>query len=55
MPVETLHVRLTHEQRQELEAVLETTPATTQDVERLGPVHAALAAMGLLPGEHLGD
>jgi transposase len=34
---------------------VETTPATTQDVERLGPIHAALAAKGLLPREHLVD
>jgi transposase len=34
---------------------VETTPATTQDVERLAPIHAALAAKGLLPREHLVD
>jgi transposase len=34
---------------------VETTPATTQDVERLDPIHAALAAKALLPEEHLVD
>ena len=34
---------------------VETTPATTQDVERLAPIHAALAAKALLPREHLVD
>jgi transposase len=34
---------------------VDTTPATTQDVERLAPIHAALAAKDLLPREHLVD
>ena len=34
---------------------VDTTPATTQDVERLAPIHAALAAKDLLPSEHLVD
>jgi transposase len=34
---------------------VDTTPATTQDVARLAPIHAALAAKDLLPREHLVD
>lgn len=34
---------------------VDTTPATTQDVERLGPIHTALAAKDLLSREHLVD
>jgi transposase len=34
---------------------VETTPATTSDVSRVTPIHAALARRGLLPGQHLVD
>ena len=34
---------------------VETTPATTGDVEMTGVIHQALAAKDLLPGEHLVD
>ena len=34
---------------------VETTPASTADVEMTGVVHEALAEKGLLPGEHLVD
>ena len=34
---------------------VETTPATTPDWHLLGPIHAGLAAKGLLPSEHVVD
>jgi transposase len=34
---------------------VETTPGTVADVELLDAIHSALAAKGLLPGEHLVD
>jgi transposase len=34
---------------------VETTPAVAADVEQTAPIHAALAAKGLLPGDHLLD
>jgi transposase len=34
---------------------VETTPAVAADVEQTAPIHAALAAKGLLPGDHLVD
>jgi transposase len=34
---------------------VETTAAVAADVDRTGPIHAALAAKGLLPGDHLLD
>ena len=34
---------------------VETTPAVTADVDLTAPIHAALAAQGLLPGDHLLD
>lgn len=34
---------------------VETTPATTADVEMTGTIHQTLAAKGLLPAEHLVD
>ena len=34
---------------------VETTPAVAADVEQTGPIHTALAAKGLLPGDHLVD
>src|SRR5262249_51692712 len=34
---------------------IETTPAAAADVDRTAPIHAALAAKGLLPGDHLVD
>jgi transposase len=34
---------------------VETTLAVTSDVDQTAPIHAALAAKGLLPGEHLID
>ncbi|QRM35138.1 IS1182 family transposase [Microvirga sp. VF16] len=33
----------------------DSTPANVHDVMRLGPIHGALEAKGLLPGEHLVD
>ena len=32
---------------------VETTPAVTSDVDQTAPIHASLAARGLLPGDHL--
>jgi transposase len=34
---------------------VETTPAVAADVDQTGPIHTALAAKGLLPGDHLLD
>ena len=34
---------------------VETTPAVAADVDQTAPIHAALAAKGLLPGDHLLD
>ena len=34
---------------------IETTPAVAADVDQTAPIHAALAAKGLLPGDHLLD
>ena len=34
---------------------VETTPAVAADVDQTGPIHAALAAEGLLPDDHLLD
>jgi transposase len=34
---------------------VETTPAVAADVDQTGPIHTALAAKGLLPGDHLVD
>src|SRR3954467_1896997 len=34
---------------------VETTPAVAADVEQTAPIHTALAAKGLLPGDHLVD
>ncbi|MDB5348759.1 MAG: hypothetical protein JWN86_6 [Planctomycetota bacterium] len=34
---------------------VETTPAVAADVDQTGPIHTALAARGLLPGDHLLD
>jgi transposase len=34
---------------------VETTPAVTADVDLTAPIHAAVAAQGLLPGDHLLD
>lgn len=34
---------------------VETSPAVTADVDLTAPIHAALAARGLLPGDHLLD
>src|SRR3954463_4283830 len=34
---------------------VETTPAVAADVDLTGPIHTALAAKGLLPGDHLVD
>jgi transposase len=34
---------------------VQTTPAVAADVEQTAPIHAALAAKGLLPGDHLVD
>jgi transposase len=34
---------------------VETTAAVAADVDQTGPIHAALAAKGLLPGDHLLD
>jgi hypothetical protein len=33
----------------------DTTPATVNEAVRIGPIHAALAAKGLAPSEHLVD
>jgi transposase len=34
---------------------VETTVATEQDIDRVDPIHDALARKGVLPGEHLAD
>ena len=34
---------------------VETTPAVAADVDQTAPIHTALAAKGLLPGDHLVD
>ncbi|MGZ3391324.1 MAG: hypothetical protein ACXVCF_17255 [Isosphaeraceae bacterium] len=34
---------------------VETTPVVATDVDETAPIHAALAATGLLPGDHLLD
>ena len=34
---------------------VETTPAVAADVDQTAPIHASLAAQGLLPGDHLLD